>query len=423
VTATLRVVDPFILVDPVGQWANSGDEVVLTVTAGGAPPLSYQWRKDGTNRAGATGTSLRLDSVGWDDRGSYDVVVSDRFGTVTSTAAFLEVNLATADSFAGGADAPVRTLAVQPDGRVLAGGQFSVLGGQPTGHLGRLNADGSLDASFNPGTDGDVYAMAVQPGGAILLGGAFRKVAGQFRNHLARLNPDGTLNPCPLANSNIYCVTLQADGKILIGGAFSSLGGLRNGLARLNADSTLDNSFSPGAKTGSGPGVVRVLAVQSDGQILVAGDFTSLGGQMVTNFGRLVPNGVTDLSFRPQVDGSVRALAVQPDGKILVGGSFSALNGRPCLNLGRLNSDGTLDASFDASLEGGAPGSVNSLVLQADGKFLVGGDFTASHGQTRNSIARLYPDGTPDLAFNPGSDGPISPWPCSRTARSSWREG
>jgi uncharacterized delta-60 repeat protein len=407
VTATLRVVDPFILVDPVGQWANAGDEVVLTVVAGGAPPLSYQWRKDGTNRTGATGTSLRLDAVGWADRASYDVVVSDRFGTVTSTAAFLVVNLATADSLAGGVDAPVKTLAVQPDGRVLAGGQFSVLGGQPHGHLGRLNADGSLDASFNPIIDGDVYAVAVQPGGAILLGGAFRTVAGQFRLHLAQLNPDGTPNPFPLANSNVFCLAFQADGKVLIGGAFTSLGGPRNGLARLNAENTLDNSFSPGAKVGSGPGAVRVLAVQSDGQILVAGDFTSLGGQMVTNFGRLAPNGVTDLSFRPSVDGSVRALAVQPDGRIVVGGSFSALNGQPCVSLGRLNSDGTLDASFDAGLEGGSPGSVNSLVLQADGKFLVGGDFTASHGQPRNSIARLYPDGTPDPAFNPGSDGPI----------------
>jgi uncharacterized delta-60 repeat protein len=142
-----------------------------------------------------------------------------------------------ADGFNPGANNGVDTLAVQPDGKVLVGGAFTILGGGGTGttprnYLGRLNADGSLDASFNPGANGEVYALTVQPDGKIVVGGAFTMLGGggtgtTSRNYLGRLNADGSLDASfnPGANGAVYGVAVQVDGKILVTGGFHTLGG------------------------------------------------------------------------------------------------------------------------------------------------------------------------------------------------------
>src|SRR5687767_14060910 len=73
------------------------------------------------------------------------------------------------------------------------------------------------------GNDPDyVYATTVQPDGKTILAGNFFSVLGQLRNNIARLNADGTLDPGfnPDVNNIFYCVAVQADGKILIGGEF-----------------------------------------------------------------------------------------------------------------------------------------------------------------------------------------------------------
>src|ERR1051326_83316 len=83
----------------------------------------------------------------------------------------------------------------------------------------------------------------------------------------------------PGANGTVNALAVQADGEILVGGAFTTLGGqTRNRLARLNADGTLDLGFNPGANNN-----VNALLVQPDGQILLGGSFTTMGGQVHTN--------------------------------------------------------------------------------------------------------------------------------------------
>ena len=122
--------------------------------------------------------------------------------------------------------------------------------------------------------------------------------------------------------------------------------------------------------------------------------------------------------FDPNVDGNVYALATQPDGKILVAGQFGVI--RPAIggaavrrNLARLNADGSLDFTFDPNPN--AEGTIRALVLQPDGRILIGGDFTgfqpngASATTTRNRVARLNPDGTLDAAFNPNVSGGTLP--------------
>jgi uncharacterized delta-60 repeat protein len=103
--------------------------------------------------------------------------------------------------------------------------------------------------------------------------------------------------------------------------------------------------------------------------------------------------------FDPNANGAIRAIAVQADGKILIGGDFTTLspNGSAAVTrnrLARLNPDGTLDTAFNPNAEG-PNGYVFSIAVQPDGKILAGGQFVSMGGQTRNRIARLNPDGTP----------------------------
>src|SRR6185436_20817452 len=92
-----------------------------------------------------------------------------------------------ADSFDPNSNNTVDTIAVQADGKILAGGNFNNIGGQARSHMGRLDATSGLADSFNPGTNGTVNAIAVQADGKILLGGNFASAGGQPRNLFARL--------------------------------------------------------------------------------------------------------------------------------------------------------------------------------------------------------------------------------------------
>ena len=328
------------------------------------------------------------------------------------------------DTFDPGANAKVEAMAVQADGKIVVGGQFSLLGGGgagliPRNRIGRFNVDGSLDLSFNPGVFGaTVLALAVQADGKILVAGTFTMVAGAVRNNIARLNPDGLLDTGfnPGSSGSVYegeidALAVQPDGKILAGGEFLFLGGgvgttSRNRIGRLNADGSLDATFNPGANS-----AVVSLVVQPDGKIVVGGVFTTLGGATRNRIGRLNANGTLD-TFNPGTTlGAVTAVALQADGKILVGGDFTGLGGgtgtTPRNKIGRLNADGSVDAFFNP----GATGSVvYTIGVQADGKILVGGSFTAlgTGGTTpRGNIGRLNPDGSPDLTFDPGANATV----------------
>ena len=146
------------------------------------------------------------------------------------------------DGFDPNANGIVRVVVVQSDGKILLGGDFTALA--PNGgasvtcnHIARLNADGTLDTAFNPNANGSVSAIAVQADGKILAGGAFNganSIGGQTRNYIARLDASTGLADSfdPNTNSNVLSIAVQADGKILVGGLFSgtnSIGGqMRN---------------------------------------------------------------------------------------------------------------------------------------------------------------------------------------------------
>jgi uncharacterized delta-60 repeat protein len=98
---------------------------------------------------------------------------------------------------------------------------------------------------------------------------------------------------------------------------------------------------------------------------------------------------------------TVDAIDVQADGKILIGGQFTICNGISKNRIFRMHPDGTTDASFN--IGSGFNGKVNAIKIQDDGKIIIGGAFTSYNGSLTNRIIRLNTDGTPDPLFNIGS--------------------
>ena len=306
----------------------------------------------------------------------------------------------------------VNSLALQADGKIVLGGTFTEVAGQPRSRVARLNADGSLDDSFVPGEGNfNVNAVAVQTDGKILVGGNFTQIGGAARSAIGRLNADGTLdesfNPGVLNGSTsgqVRALTVQADGKILVGGIFTEIARQpRFNLARLNADGSVDADFTPSADS-----IVEVFALQPDGKILVGGAFVNLAGELQPYFGRLNVDGTLDTAVRPTLNNRVQAIALQPDGKILIGGTFGC-PGYSSNVLLRLNGDGTSDETFLRCEASTWPhwfdGLVRALILQPDGKIVVGGFFLRMNGQPYETLARLNGDGTPDTTFNPTTNG------------------
>jgi len=165
---------------------------------------------------------------------------------------------------------------------VLLGGNFTTIAGVSRNRIARLNSDGSLDTGFNPGTgaNNNVWALAVQFDGKVLVGGEFTTMDGVSRNRIVRLNSDGSLdtgfNPGTGANGIVLALAQQPNGKVLIGGAFTTIAGVsRNYIARLNADGSLDTTF----ESSSGPNLqVNTMALQSDGKVLVSRRSTACRG-------------------------------------------------------------------------------------------------------------------------------------------------
>jgi len=453
-----------ISMQPVSQSVVFGSSERLSVTAVGDGPFTYQWYREGVALPNETNSWLTV--LGLSPTYTYDVVVTGPNGTVRSQPAQIWT-YGTDLSFNPGADGAVQALALQGDRKILAGGAFT---NSPGGGIARLHPNGATDTSFTPvSSGGGIRTFALQSDGKIVVGGVFTNLSGQPRSALGRLNSDGSVDSAfnpqvfGLYGTVVHCLAIQSDGKILAGGGFEFLAGQnRYCLGRLNADGSLDTGFVPpaGGFPGIEAGVTSIIiensgtilvtgelkdpppnpnwttyvqrlnsdgsrlhrvyanysatpvppsfvicaAAQPDGGIILGGWFDWFeGGQLHRNLARLDPSGFLDLSFTNTADGPVNALAVQVDGKVVVGGSFTTIAGLTRNRLARLNANGTPDVAFDLQLSGS--GSVESLAIQPDGRILVGGSFTNLASRARNNIGRLnnLEFGTSALQSN-GSD-------------------
>ena len=266
---------------------------------------------------------------------------------------------------------------------------------------------GDIDNDFDYGTGFVGYAITEkkQSDNKIILGGNFTSYFGTSANNIIRLNTNGSVDNSFAYgtgfNNIVNCISIQSNNYVLIGGNFTSYNGtLTNGIIRLNSLGSVDVSFVYG--TGFSGGNVYFIEVQSDGKILVGGNFTSYNGTGANGIIRLNSDGSIDgtFIFGTGFNNFVYAISVQSNGKILIGGSFTTYNGTGANNIVRLNIDGSIDGTFIYGT--GFNLSVRALQIQSDGKILIGGDFSLYNGTSANGIVRLNNNGSIDSSFTYG---------------------
>lgn len=268
---------------------------------------------------------------------------------------------------------------------------------------------GQLDASFNTakGANDVINTMAVQPDGKILIGGHFNDYNGKARGGVARINSDGSLdetfNP---GNGTAYvnAISLRPDGKMLIAGGFTFYNNVQRGrIARINANGSLDMTFNIGKGS---DGNISDMAVQPDGKIVICGLFFSYNGKPVNRLARINANGSIDAGFIPATKADwIPCLALQSDGKILVAEGFTTLDGGPRIRVARYNANGSQDMDFKLGMGAeDATSNISSIAVQPDGKILLAGHFNrnAYNDVPCNHMIRLNTDGSIDPSFNVG---------------------
>lgn len=301
-----------------------------------------------------------------------------------------------------GGDFTVLAIVQQTDGKILVGGAFTTYNGNAVGGLIRLNADGTIDNSFltNLGTgfNGQINAIKVQADGKILVGGLFVTLNGNpIANNITRLNADGTLDAVFDANllggtdTFVRTIFIQSDTDILIGGAFTVVSGVgTTRMARLTINGVLDLAFNATINGAGGfDNEVYKIIQQPNTDILVMGRFSLWNGNPYDKMIRMTIVGNDDPLFNGNFfignsfNNSCYDMVLQNNGFIVFAGDFSILQGFPSTGIVRVDNNGVVDFSFTSVFYT----SSYTLGLQSTGKIIVGQNSTYI---TRSNLYRLF---------------------------------
>ena len=310
-----------------------------------------------------------------------------------------------APAFAGG---DVLALAADAQGRVLVSGTFGAVGGQPRAGVARLLANGTLDLSFQPdvrpafsgGSGPIVRAVVVQPDGKMLLGGSFiaAGAGGALMPHLVRLLPtglpDASFVPAMPFSGQIGALLLQPSGAILVAGNIYS--NQLELVRRLLPNGSLDPAFTIVPANQVLAGIGLAMAPTATGGFVLVGTYHGVGAIGRASVARFLADGTLDLTFNSPLPGGVgpaapvNAVAVEAGGQVFIGGDLG--NGGNVSYLRRLLPTGAFDSTYFNPFTAPEPDAVvSALLLQPDGKLLVGGNFENVVGQPRIGLARLLP--------------------------------
>ncbi|MGJ8639759.1 MAG: Calx-beta domain-containing protein [Opitutaceae bacterium] len=316
------------------------------------------------------------------------------------------------NSGGSGFDAPVNQVAVDqivvaPDDSIYALGIFTAYNGTSVDGLIRLSSSGALDNTFvtnlGTGANGTIETIALQADGKLLVGGNFTSFNGTSTEGLIRLNANGTVDDSlslPFTtswNTYIFDILVQPDDKIMVVGSFyiPGLPDNHSGVARLNLDGTRDTSFDPGEGLHSLGDVFtlntgRFVKRLADGDYLIMGFIGAFDENAVDNVFRINSDGSFDRTFASTIDVLPSVALAEPfSGGLIIGGDFTT----PEADLFRIGSDWLWDSDF---LPDGGPdvpeaagGSVRSLGYAPDGSLWVGGNFFSFNGSGSSPIARI----------------------------------
>jgi uncharacterized delta-60 repeat protein len=312
-----------------------------------------------------------------------------------------------------GGDIP-ESIAQQSDGKMIYVGYYTSYAGVAANRIIRLNTDFSIDDTFVYGTgfNAEAMAVAIQPDGKILVGGNFTQYNGTARNRIVRLNTDGSLDTTfgigTGFNANVFSIVVQPDNKILVGGDFTQYSGSsRSKLVRLTSTGAIDTTFANPSTINN---TVYSIALQTDNKVVIGGIFSTVSGVTCGGIARLTSTGIIDNTF--QLSGfttggggqGLYGVSIDPSGKIMCGGTFTTYSGASVGgDIARLNTDGTYDSTF--AVGSGITGSTRFVVdiIPTNGKYFVTGVFDNFNGSSVGSIMRLNDDGSLDTTFNTGT--------------------
>jgi uncharacterized delta-60 repeat protein len=334
-------------------------------------------------------------------------VMVDLTGAISSS-----FNVGTSNETFGGFNGVVRTWATQSDGKILAGGDFTLYSGSTVSRIARINLDGTRDTSLNTGTgfNSGIYDLRIQPDGKIVAVGPFTTYNGSASSGIVRLNTDGTRDTTFNVGTGFTLsvqathLKIQSDGKIVVVGQFTTYSGsTANRIVRINTDGTRDTTFNVGVGFNQN---MEAVILQSDGKIITTGNFTSYSGSSINRILRLNTDGTRDTTFNAGngLASSGTALALQSDGKIICASLSQTYSGSTNRYIIRINTNGTLDNTFNANANASlsqTSNTQNSLAIDNDGKIYWGNSFSTFSGSfTPNRIVRLNTNGSVDETFN-----------------------
>lgn len=337
--------------------------------------------------------------------------------------------LDTSYSIGTGFNDVVNDIALQQDGKLLAVGDFTEFNAISQNQIVRLHTDGSLDATFNSGdgvgrfqpSNGFIAPryignVNIQPDGKILIGGDYNRYDGNPVSRYTRLNSDGTLDnsffnidDLGIEIASIYTSLVLSSGDFIVGGNFDKHNSYKkSGLIKLSSSGQVDLSFN----SGHGPTEeyysteIREIIKTSGNKLYVTGRFNEYDDVFSRNIARLNSDGSIDTSFSTGTDELINGFNAEVNdvielssGKIVVVGEFETYNGNPAPGIVRLNNDGSFDNTFNVGAGVSSSNLINTVVELADGKFLIGGFFDEFDGFTTRNLARLNADGSIDATF------------------------
>ena len=280
-------------------------------------------------------------------------------------------------------DGAVRAMTMLSSGMVAVGGEFATVNGMPAKSLARLDSAGNADPTFSStGTDGTVYSIAEQPDGSgrLLVGGSFNNIGGTQSANLGQVMANGTADPTfspgtvaatglKGTDGTVQVVKFLNDGsgRALAGGSFSNVGAVAQpALVQVLPTGAADPTFRPGGMSAS----AQIRRAQSSAAP------NAIGGNSPT----------------------VYSLDIQSNGKVVIGGNFSNIAGAIANSMARLNTDGSMDTQFNAG--SGANSDVRSVLIQTDGKPVVAGSFTQINNTSLGGVGRLTADDGTAAFFN-----------------------
>lgn len=300
----------------------------------------------------------------------------------------------------------ISSIALQSDGKIVVGGFIpGIFGGKPARGIARVNPDGSPDTTFKQGKgfSDQLFTVAIMPDGKILAAGLFQQYDGQKALYLARLLPSGRLDtsfrsrfavPAGVEDAvSIFTLLPLPNGSAFVGGAFSTYANQRAaGLIRITSSGALDRTFDVGAGIGS-PVFFSVLDVvrQRNGRLIVGGAFKTFDGRNFQNLVGLRRDGSIDPSFGNRgvyPNGQVNDLVQQGSGRIVLLGNFSRFGKTTASGIIRLQPDGRVDSRMKP--QSTFTGSVMTGWALPQGRLLVGGFIGEFNGQPTYPLVKLY---------------------------------